>query len=296
MAKPSFLQQILDQVLFRAGTNSVTVQNVLIALAIISFARLISYLLSKSLKSRFQRRGVDIGRQFAIITTFKYILYTITVLWSIQALGFTLSYVWGGAAALLVGLGLGLQQTFMDWISGIVLLIEGTVAVGDIVVVDGTVARVRYIGIRTSKVETRDSVVIIIPNLKLVINNVVNFSNNNEPSRFQIHVGVSYQSDVQLVTRILIQAAEEQKEVLDLPPPSVHFTDFGNSALEFTLHIYCREFFRIERIKSEVRYRIIDMFRQQGIEIPFPQRDLWIRNPQAIVKAGRSMRNQPEND
>ncbi|MCB0657570.1 MAG: mechanosensitive ion channel [Saprospiraceae bacterium] len=290
------MQQILDQVIFRAGENTVTVQNLLLAIVILSAARILSYLLSKTLKGRFQRRGVDIGRQFAIITAIKYVLYTISVLWSIQALGFKLSYVWTGAAALLVGVGLGLQQTFMDWISGIVILMEGTVSVGDIVVVDGTVARVRYIGIRTSKVETRDSVVIIIPNSKLVVNNVVNFSNNNEPSRFQIPVGVSYKSDVQLVTKILLQAAEEQKEVLDMPPPSVHFTDFGNSALEFVLHIYCREFFRIERIKSEIRYRIVELFRQHGVEIPFPQRDLWLRNPESVVKVSRSARYKQDDE
>jgi small-conductance mechanosensitive channel len=160
--------------------------------------------------------------------------------------------------------------------------VEGTVEVDDVVIVDGIVGIVRKIGLRTSHVETREKVVIIVPNSKLVSENVVNWSHNKSSTRFVIEVGVSYPMDPRKVETILLRAAKEHPEIEDNPPPQVQFRDFGDSALEFHLHFYTLNFWSSERIKSDVRFSINALFREHGIDIPFPQRDLWLRNPEAL--------------
>jgi len=225
----------------------------------------------------FQSREVDGGKSYAIIQVVKYILYTIAVLVALQAIGINFSLLIGGTAALLVGIGLGMQKTFMDWFSGIILLTEGAVEVGDIILINGDVATVKAIGIRSSKVETRDQTVIIIPNAKLVEENVVNWSNNHKPTRFHINVGVAYGSDIRLVEKVLIQAASEHQSVLKRPPVQVQFLDFGESSLDFRVLFFSNEFFRTEFMKSDIRFRIVELFKENGIFIPFPQRDVWIK-------------------
>lgn len=256
-------------------------------------ANLVLLLLNRVLKAFFHRRQIDRGRQFAIQQVVKYILYTVTILLALQASGIQLSLIWGGAAALLVGVGLGLQQTFNDLVSGIIILIEGTVEIGDTVFVDGMVARVKNIGIRTSKVENRDHIVIIIPNSKLVVNNVTNWSSNNAPTRFRVNVGVSYNSDIHLVTRLLLDVASKHPEVLEIPEPSVQFLDFGDSSLNFCLLYFSNKTFSAEAVKSDLRYAIMDSFRENKVEIPFPQRDLWIKNPQDLKASPEQEKELP---
>lgn len=265
------------------GHYSLNLIQVITAALVLIGARILAGFISRVFLRRFfKKRQIDIGRQYATTQILKYVIYTLALLGALQALGVQLSLLWGGAAALLVGIGLGLQQTFNDLISGIILLSEGTVEVGDIVKLDGIVGRVKSIGIRTSKVETRDEISIIIPNSKLVVDNVINWSHNEYPTRFQIGVGVSYSSDIQLVTNILMRIAEEHKDVLIEPPPKVEFKDFGASSLDFRLHFFSNEYFKIEFVKSDMRRQILTLFREHNIEIPFPQRDLWVRNPEDL--------------
>ena len=273
------LIEILEYPFLEIAGYSLNLAQVLSALVILFGAKYLIWLIEKVFLRRFfNSRKVDIGRQFAIHAIIKYIVYTLAVIWALQMLGFHLSVLWGGAAALLVGVGLGLQQTFNDLVSGVILLSEGTVDVGDVVKVDGIIGTVKKIGIRTSKVESQDDITIIIPNSKLVVDNVVNWSHNAYPTRFQVSVGVAYSSDVKKVTSLLLQAARSHPDVLKKPEPAVQFRDFGGSSLDFELHFYSREYLRIEFVKSEIRYKITELFRQHGIEIPFPQQDLWVRN------------------
>lgn len=262
-----------------SGDEDLTVLHVLKAILVLVLARLLILFIRRTILNRFfRKRNVDVGRQYTIVTLLKYVIYTMAVLGAMQTLGIQLSVLWGGAAALMVGIGLGLQQTFNDLVSGIILLSEGTVEVGDILSIDGTIGTVSSIGIRTSKVETRDEISIIIPNSKLVVNNVINLSHNKHPTRFQVKVGVAYASDVELVTALLLQAAKSHKDVLKRPEPRVQFKDFGNSSLDFELHFYTNQFLRIEFIKSDIRFKIAELFRKNGVEIPFPQQDVWLRN------------------
>ncbi|MEZ4932259.1 MAG: mechanosensitive ion channel [Saprospiraceae bacterium] len=273
------IHKILNTELIKFGDNTISVYHILMAIMVLIGARLLILFIRRTILNRFfRKRNVDVGRQYTIVTLLKYVIYTMAVLGAMQVLGIQLSVLLGGAAALLVGIGLGLQQTFNDLVSGIILLSEGTVEVGDILSIDGTIGTVSSIGIRTSKVETRDEISIIIPNSKLVVNNVINLSHNKNPTRFQVKVGVAYASDVELVTALLLQAAKSHKDVLKRPEPRVQFKDFGNSSLDFELHFYTNQFLRIEFIKSDIRFKIAELFRKNGVEIPFPQQDVWLRN------------------
>ena len=279
------LVEILELKIIEIGEYYLNLAMVLSALLVLFGTRLLIMFINRAFLNRFfTKRKVDVGRQYAIQTFLKYIIYTIALLWAMQLIGIHLTVLLGGAAALLVGIGLGLQQTFNDLISGIILLSEGTVDVGDIVQVDGIIGTVKSIGIRTSKVDSRDDISIIIPNSKLVVDNVVNLSHNKNPTRFQVKVGVAYSSDVQLVTSLLLEAAQGHKGVLKKPEPNVQFKDFGNSSLDFELNFFSNEHLRIEKIKSHIRYKIIELFRKNKVEIPFPQQDIWVRNANDFSK------------
>ena len=266
------------------GVPGLRLDRILVALLIIALGRFLIRTFQKQVLNRIlRRREVDAGRQYTISRLVEYVGFVLVVLLAIRVSNVAdLTSLWLGSAALLVGVGLGLQQTFNDFFSGLIILLEGTVEVGDVVVVDNIVGRVKKIGLRTSMVTTRDNVVIIIPNSHLVVDNVVNWTHDSVLARFQVGVGVAYGSDLSLVKKILLQAADEHDKVLDRPEPSVMFLDFGNSSLDFQLHFFSKEFFRIEVVKSDIRFRIDERFREHGVEIPFPQRDLWLRNPETL--------------
>jgi small-conductance mechanosensitive channel len=177
-----------------------------------------------------------------------------------------------GSAALLVGIGLGMQQVFSDFVSGIFLLMDGTIKVGDVIEVKDMICKVQEIKFRTTLVTGRDENYIILPNSMLTKNEVVNWTHNKISSRFKIGVGVSYSSDVDLVMKILKEITEQHPMVLKDPAVSVRFQDYGDSALIFAVIFWSDEVYRIENIKSQIRIDIFRAFRDHGVEIPFPQR------------------------
>ncbi len=259
------------------GSFKLTMAHFAITLLVLMIARTLTWLFHHVLLERyFRKKKVDKGRQIALRQFLSYIIWVLAVFAILELFGVS-SMIWASSAALLVGIGLGLQDSFKDLISGIIILVEGTVEVGDILEVDGIVARVISIGLRTSKLETRDRVSILIPNSKLVVNQVTNWTHDDFPTRFHVKVGVAYGSDLQLVTNLLKKAAESNVQVLTDPPVTVQFKNFGDSALEFELLFYTKEFFRIEVVKSEIRYVIDQLFKENQVHIPFPQRDVWLR-------------------
>lgn len=276
------IKEILEYNFLNVGDYHLRLLDLIEAIIIIAVARFLLWIILKLLSRLFQRRAVDLGRQYAIQQFIKYIVYVFASLAVVRAMGIDFSLLWAGSAALLVGIGLGLQEVFTNLISGIILLIEGTVEVGDVLVVDGMVGKVTKIGIRTSKIENRDSITVIVPNSKLVTTNVVNWSHNRTATRFNIAIGVAYSSDVQQITTLILEAAKKHEAVLEFPAPQVQFSDFGSSSLDFILYFHSNEFWRIEAIKSDIRYNIVQNFRENNIEIPFPQRDLWLRNPEVL--------------
>jgi small-conductance mechanosensitive channel len=182
----------------------------------------------------------------------------------------------GGSAALLVGFGLGIQSLFSDFVSGIILLVDSSVKVNDIIDIDGLVCKVQEINLRTTTVLTRDDKYIIVPNTDLTRNQIINWTHSDLASRFEITVGVDYSSDVNLVMKILKESVDQQEGILRKPAPFVRFTDFADSSLNFSVFFWSEEVFRVENIKSEIRVRIFEMFAESKIKIPFPQRVLHI--------------------
>ncbi|MEM9992113.1 MAG: mechanosensitive ion channel domain-containing protein, partial [Bacteroidota bacterium] len=203
----------------------------------------------------------------------------IAILVAIQNLSIDLTVIWASITALLVGLGLGLQTTFNDWVSGIILLFEGSVEVGDIIQMDDkTIGTVRKIGVRTSRVETLENVTIIVPNSQLTNDKVINWSHYDNKIRFVVKVGVAYGSDTKLVKGLLLEAARENEFVMTYPSPFVRFVNFGDSSLDFELHIWSQDFLHIEDVKSDLRFSIDQRFRANDVAIPFPQMDIWVKN------------------
>ena len=272
------IKEIFEYNFLAIGDFNLNLTHIVSAVLIIMAARILNKLIGRFMKRYFEKKKADPGRRYALTQFIKYIIYTITFLMVMEALGVSISVLWGGAAALMVGIGLGLQQTFNDLVSGLILLIEGSVEVNDIVEIDGLIGTVAAVGIRTSRVETRDRISILVPNSKLVGDKAINWSHNKQPSRFQVNVGVAYSSDTALVTALILQSADELELVLRDPAPEVQFKDFGNSSLDFVLHFFIDEYLRVDFIKSKLRYRITQLFRENNVEIPFPQTDLWIRN------------------
>lgn len=220
---------------------------------------------------------LDTGREFAISRIVKYLAVTLFVVLALASINVNWK-IFAVLAPLLIGIGLGLQQVANDLVSGFILLVEPTIRVNDIVEVDNIVARVKEIGLRTSNVETRDGIAMIIPNHKLVSEKLINWSSSDNVTRFKIGVGVAYGSDVELVKKILIECAWKHSKVITNPAPEVFFTNFGDSSLDFELAFWSSHLFPIERVKSELRFMITQAFNEDGIEIPFPQRDLHIKS------------------
>jgi small-conductance mechanosensitive channel len=203
----------------------------------------------------------------------------------LQSLGIDITFLIASSAALLVGIGLGLQNVFNDFVSGVILLIEGTIKADDIVEVDGLVVKVDEISLRTSKVTTREDNVVIIPNHKFTGEKIINWTNNMLPSRFYIEVGVDYSSDVNLVEKILIECAVGHQDVMKDKEyfPFVRFKSFGDSSLNFQLIFYSNNLFRIENVKSKLHFQILDAFRKNNITIPFPQHVIHYANKEVGV-------------
>jgi len=271
------IKEILEYNFFDIGDISLNMITVIEVTVVIIIGRLVWWLLVHQILRRFFQKVDDPGRQFAIQQFVKYIVYLLTFLFALQILGISLSVLWAGSAALLVGFGLGMQQTFNDLVSGIILLIESSVAVGDVVTVDGIVGKVKRIGLRTSEVESLDEITIVIPNSKLVVDNVTNWSYNGRHSRFHVAIGVAYDTDPEEVRNILLRIADSQMELATQPKPHVQFTEFGDSSLNFRLHFYTNDFWQIDRIKSDLRFKIFAALKKAEIEIPFPQTDVWVR-------------------
>ena len=254
------------------------VTKILEAILILLVAKLIVSILTQIiLYGVYHNRDIDEGSQYALNQLLKYVIYVAAFIIALDTLGINMTLILGGAAALLVGIGLGLQQTFNDFISGIVLLFERSISVGDVISINGIYGTVQKIGMRSSIVETRDHVTLVVPNSKLVNDSVNNLSHFTPIVRFTVTVGVAYGSDTKLVKKLLLEAVDKVPKVLSRPIPFIRFTNFGDSALDFEVLFFTRDHIFHEDIKSDIRFEIDRLFREHKISIPFPQQDVWIR-------------------
>lgn len=232
--------------------------------------------LLKSLR-RLMTRKMNEEDKLKFISVFKftdYIVYLTVFLVTLNASGVNVTVILTASAALLVGLGLALQILFQDILAGILIIVDKSVNVGDVVEVDGKISKVFEIKLRTTRAITQDDKVVVIPNHKFITDTVFNYTQNHRTTRESVAVGVAYGSDVQKVAKILKTVAVEQSGVLNKPEPFVLFEDFGDSALIFTLQFYVNDSFQVPLLKSNMRFAIHERFNSEGIRIPFPQRDI----------------------
>jgi small-conductance mechanosensitive channel len=242
------------------------------------FSRLTRYLMRERV---YPHTDWDRGIQYTISTTLHYVILIIGVLLALNLLGFPLTNLALVFGALGVGIGFGLQNIVNNFISGLILLFERPIKVGDILVVDGQWGKVKEIRVRSTIFETMDRYVLIIPNSEMLSGKIVNWTHYGRgPTRLNLEVGVGYGSDAALVTRLLLEECRANKRVLEEPPPSVFFRAYGDSALNFTLRVYLPSPDPTERTQAthELNSAIFEAFKKHGIEIPFPQRDLYIKN------------------
>ncbi len=239
----------------------------------------VTFMLFKwGLRRALKLKHIDEGRRFLIVRLMRTLIYIVTFFIVIEVLGFNLTVIWAGSAALLVGVGIGLQDFFNDVISGFVLLFEGGVRVGDELEIDGNLVKVKGIALRATRVETVEGDLVVIPNSKIAGNSVLNFSQGLASTRIKVSVGVAYGSDVELVRKLLLDAITAQPQIVKSPSPQVIFSEFGDSALNFEVRGWVHSPWNRIIIKSDIRFRIDTLFRTNKIKIPFPQRELYITN------------------
>ena len=236
----------------------------------------------------------------ALVTTFGYVAMALSVVVALSIAGITFTNIAIIAGALSVGIGFGLQNVVNNFVSGLIMLVERPVRTGDWVVVGGTEGYVQRISIRTTTIRTFDRADVIVPNSDLISGQVTNWTLRNLWGRIKVPVGVAYGSNTATVKEILLEIANNNSDVIkgnpELADPFVLFLGFGDSSLNFELRAIIRDVDRRLRVISDINFAIDAAFREQGIEIPFPQRDLNLRTPLQLERDPAAPREAPNGD
>jgi len=278
-----WLENAINYRLFTLGSSDFTTKTflwlVLSLLLLFFFAGKIKSLLVKKI---FPRYNIDVGVAESVGKIIQYILIVVGFIVIFQTTGIDLSALGVLVGALGVGIGFGLQGITNNFISGLIILFERPVKVGDRVEIEGLEGNIIKISGRATTILTNDNIAVIVPNSDLISKRVVNWSHNNRRVRITVPVGVSYKEDPLVVQKILVEVAKKNKGVMESPEPYVRFDEYADSSLNFSLLVWSRDFSDKPRIlKSELYYAIFAEFKKQGVEIPFPQRDIHIIQPEA---------------
>jgi small-conductance mechanosensitive channel len=283
------IAQFLDTPIFRVGESHVTLWTflymVLWVIVLVYLAGKIRRLIERGILSRSR---MDFSARQAVATVIQYVLVILGVLIIMQTAGIDLTTLNVLAGAVGIGVGFGLQNIANNFISGLIILFERPIKVGDRIEVGNVEGDVISIGARSTTVLTNDNISIIVPNSMFITENVINWSHNDAKVRFRIPVSVAYGSDVRQVERLLLEVAQENKDVLTDPAPAVRFLEFGDSGLQFELRAWSTSLLhRKGTLISALNFAIYERFAAHGIQIPFPQRDLHIRSAPPDWSASR---------
>jgi small-conductance mechanosensitive channel len=274
----SKVSSILEFELISLPNFHLAFYHVFLVIAVFFCAKILINLVKVFVDKRLTKNGqVDKGTKFVIIQLAKYVIYILAITICVRSFVHNMTLLLTSSAALLVGIGLGLQDLFKDVIAGFVLLFENTVKVGDVVEVKSKeglnrdIAKVLRINLRTIKIETRDGNVLIIPNNKFTQDVIRNWSFGETLSRFHIPVNVHYKSDVELAKKLIIQAARSHPDVSKTDNILVRMNNFGANGLELELIFWAKKSWEIEMVTSDIRFEMDRLFRENSVNVPYPQ-------------------------
>lgn len=278
----------LDFKLINLKSFQLDFYDILVIVSVFYGARIIVNLVRLYLGRKFKNsESHDLATEYVYMQVARYVIYVFSILLCFQILAIDLTLLLTGSAALLVGIGLGLQDVFKDMFAGVVLLFENNIRIGDIVEInsvgnngdkEGIIAKIVKINVRTTEIQTRDGNMLIIPNTKLTQELIANWSHGSELSRFKINISVDYGSNMELVQSLLKQAALAHPKVKKSHPISVILNNFGDSGLEIHLVFWADQSWDIAIYKSEIRFEIDRLFREHKITIPYPKRSVIVQS------------------
>lgn len=283
---------------FTFGRITVSVSSVIVGTLVLLFTIFVARWASTLLERRLaNRRHIDPGLRYTICRLARYIVTAVGALVAMkQAFAIDLTSIAVIFTALSVGIGFGLQYIAADIASGFILLFERPIRIGDRVTIGDDEGDVQSINLRTTIVTTNDRIAIIVPNSKLVSQRVVNWSYGDPRARIAIPIGVADDSDIERVTATLIEAAHGVQNVLTDPKPRVQFLQFGDYSLDFRLLVWTNQPRRHVQIRSDINYRIAQLFRERSIKIPYPTQEFLLKGIPRNLEPSLLPDNDPADD
>ncbi len=278
------LKRVFTGEMFRFGETPVSLMSLIIAVVIIVLGAVLSKVVQRLIRvSLGKQMAFQYGLGYALLRMLHYAFIGVSVLVALQSIGLDLTSLTLLGGFLGVGIGFGLQNVTSNFISGIILLLEQPIRVGDKVTVQEHIGTVKEIGMRSTTIDTFDNIRLIIPNSVFVEQPVINWSHGDPKIRMHIPFGVAYGSDVPKVRKTILAVAAESANVLQTPPPEVRFLGLGDSSLDFELLAWIPDPRKQFRVRSDLYYKILAAFNSAKIEIPFPQRDIHIRSADGLA-------------
>jgi len=265
---------------FSLGESPFTTKTFLLLIFSLFLLFYLSAKIRKILVNRiFPRYGLEIGISQSIATILRYVLIIIGLIIIFQTIGIDLSAIGLLIGALGVGIGFGLQNITNNFISGLIILFERPIKVGDRIEIDDLAGNIVDISARATTIITNDNIAVIVPNSDFINNRVINWSHNNKEVRLNFPVGISYNEDPEKIRKLLTEVVNENNGVLSSPEPYIRFEGFGDSSLNFDVLVWTSEYIdRPKILRSELYYEIFAKFKEHNIEIPFPQQDIHLKS------------------
>lgn len=291
----SKIQSVLNFTLFTLDQKPVSMAAIIKLLVILLIFVVLARLFERYLLGRFfDYIQLDPGVQFTFTRVMHYLILIAGVIIAFQSIGINFTGLAVIFGFLSVGIGFGLQNVTSNFVAGLILLFERPIKVGDRVTIGDLEGDVNEINIQATRVQTVDNITIIVPNAEFVSSNVINWSHGDPKIRLNIDVGVSYNSDLDTVIRCLKEVANEEPEVLKKPEPDVLLRNFGDSAWDMRLNVWINNPKRHRQVRSKINCAIVRKFRENNVEIPFPQRDINFRTPLSLPEANGRRRKEAE--